>query len=128
MSDLLKKLTKAMDAVADIMTEEESSILNVCMYTYDEFNHFYKKNMRENMSVAKCKLSIKQTKEFDDMVFSEKKYIIKILFLDIAGNPILVKCSQDAYMGLIVIASGIDKKLKDLMGDKEQKTITIKRR
>ena len=35
---------------------------------------------------------------------------------------------QESYLGLVVIASGIDRKLKERMGDAEKKTMKIKGR
>lgn len=128
MGELLNKIWKAADAVSDIMAQEESSMITVNMYTYDDFRHFCKKKMREDRNIAKCTLAVSRTKEFENIVFAEHRYVIRILFLDSYGNPIQVESSQEAYMGLMVIASGIDHKLKDLVGDQEKKTIVIKGR
>lgn len=128
MGELLNKIWKAVDAVSDIITQEESSMITVDMYTYDDFNLFCKKNIRENQNIMKCTLAVLRTKEFENMVFAEYKYVIRILFLDSLGNPIQVNSSQEAYMGLMIIASGIDRKLKELIGDYEKKTLIIRRR
>lgn len=128
MGELLKKMMRAKEAVEDIMAEEESSMLTVNLYTYDDFNRFCKKNKKENPNVEKCTVAIEQAKEFDQMVFAENKYIIRILFLDSMDIPIQLECNQEAYLGLIVIASGIDRELRDFMGNEKKKTLIIQRR
>ena len=128
MGELLNKIRQVADAAADIMAQEESTIRTVDLYTDDDFMHFCKKNIRQHPEIEKCTLAVSRTRDFDHMVFSEYKYVIRVLFLDAMENPILAEGGQESYLGLVVIASGIDRKLKERMGDAEKKTMKIKGR
>lgn len=128
MGEFMDKIRKVADVAADIMSQEESTVRTVNLFTDEDFMRFCKKNIKQHPEIEKCTLAVSRTREFDQMVFSEYKYVIRVLFLDFMENPILAEGGQQAYLGLIVIASGIDRKLKERMGDAEKKTMSIKGR
>lgn len=125
MGDLRDKITRAANAFAEIITEDVSSIQELPIYKYDDFIAFVNKKINEYPEIKKCTLSIMQGREFDNKVYSENKYIIRILMLDEGGRPVCIDGEDDEFVGAVIIASVIDKKLSDYMGEKTQKTVSI---
>lgn len=125
MSDLFEKISKAADAFADIITESENATKTVKIYTYQDFKRYFVKMKKEYPEILKCVISIEQGRQFDDVVYSENKYIIKLVMLKEDNNPVLFGNNPDSYVGTVIIASAIDKDMLDFMGDKTEKTVVM---
>lgn len=125
MNDFWTKLNKAADAVAEVLTEGVTSNQNVKLYTYDEFKEIVMYKRKVYPQIAKCTISVQSRKEFEDKVFPENKYVIRIVMLDEQRKPICVANNPDEYVGALVIADSIDKRLYEFMGDKTEKTVVI---
>lgn len=125
MNDLLKKISKAADAFAGVIMDDVQSDNYVKLYRYQDFRGLFFHKKKEYKQVEKCTISIQEAKEFDDMIFAQNKYIIRILMLDCEKRPICVKGCKDEYVGGLIIADGIDKQLQEFMGGKSEKTVGI---
>lgn len=125
MSDLRDKITRAANAFAEIITEDVSSTQNLSIYKYNDFKSFVNKKINEYPEIVKCTISIMQGREFEDKVYSENKYIIRMVMLDEESRPICMNGKDDEFVGAVIISSAIDKRLKDFMGEKTEKTIVI---
>lgn len=128
MGELFDKISKAVDAFADVITEKQTSTQVVEIYKYEDFRRYFLARRKEIPQIEKCTISVTQKKEFEETVFSENKYIIRILMLDGNGKPISFDEKEDSYVGTIVIASAIDKAMVDFMGEASEKTVGMGRR
>lgn len=125
MSDFFSKLTKAADAFADVITEDLKSDPSVKTYTYEDFKNLVNFKRKEYPQISKCTISVQIKKEFDNLVFSTDKYVIRIVMLDAERRPIIANNSKDEYVGALVFADSIDKRLGGFMGEKTEKTVVI---
>jgi hypothetical protein len=125
LSNILGKISRAADAFAEVITEDLRSDNTVKMYRYSDFKELFISKRKEYPQICKCTISIQQGKQFDDMVFAGNKYIIRIVMLEESKRPICAKGTTDEYVGALVIADGIDKALKDFMGEKTEKTVVM---
>ncbi len=126
MAHFLSKISKAVDAFTDVLVEDIDSKKNVAIYKYDDFKKFLIDKQKKEPRVKKCIIAVTQEKEFDGISFPEVKYLIRIILLDETGLPIPIGNSTEEFMGDIIIASAIDTKLKNYMGNKKEKTVFIK--
>lgn len=125
MNDFLKRLSKAADAFADVITENIVPGQNAKIYTYTDFKTTIVNKRKKYPQIAKSIISVQVKNSFDNKVFPENKYIIRIVMLDSNEKPIHVNERNDEYVGSLVIADSIDKKLSDFMGDKTEKTVIV---
>lgn len=125
MSNIFDKISRAADAFAEVITEDLRSDNTVKMYRYSDFKDLFMSKRKTYPQICKCTISIQQGKQFDDMVFAENKYIIRIVMLDESKRPICANGAADEYVGALVITDGIDKALKDFMGKKTEKTVVV---
>lgn len=126
MSNIFSKLSKAVDAFTDVLTENIDSTKKSSVYKYEEFVKFFRENRKETPEVEKCTISVSLVNEFDGVVFPEKKYLIRIVLLDKDSRPIPINGNKEEFLGNVTIASSIDTKLKDFMGEKTEKTVVWK--
>lgn len=128
MGNIFDKLNKALDAFTDALLEEVSDVKSVEVYRYEDIVLNFRKKIEENSRIVKCRIAVEKVNEYDNRVFSEARYLIRLLFLDIDDNPIKIGVEnfEEAYEGTVVIASAIDSKLKEYMGDKTQKTLVVR--
>ena len=126
MSNILSKISKAVDAFTDVLTEDIDSNKKQEVYKYDDFKKLCVSKHKHEPRVKRCTIAVTQEKEFDGETFPEEKYLVRIVFLDEANRPILVGNNTEEFMGDVIITSSIDTPLKEFMGDKEEKTIVIK--
>lgn len=76
MKDLFSKISKAIDAFTDVLTEDVSSIKQVTLFRYSDFKQFVSKTALQNPSAVKCKISVSKQTEFGGRVFSEKNLLL----------------------------------------------------
>lgn len=126
MSDLLKKISKAVDVFADTLTENTNSTREVQLYRYDDLKQYVVGKGKEYSSVKKAIISVEKAREFDGIIFSGDRYLIKIVLLDENKSPVYFEGRDDAYIGTIIIASSIDKTLQEFMGGKSEKIVGVK--
>lgn len=126
MSDILSKLSKAVDAFTDVLTEDIDSKKNLGIYKYEDFVKFFKENRKENQIVEKCTISVTKVTEFDGVRYPEAKFLIRIVLLDKENCPISISGRDDAILGNATIANSIDSKLSEFMGEKTEKTVVWK--
>lgn len=126
MSEILAKLSKAVDAFTDVLTEDIDSTNNLERYKYDDFIEFCKTNRRKNSIVAKGTISVTKVTEFNGFRYPEAKFLIRIVLLDKCDRPIFINTRKDEILGTIIIANSIDTKLADFMGEKTKKTVVWK--
>lgn len=126
MRDILSKISKAVDAFTDVLTENIDSKKKQEVYKYDDFKKLCASKQKYEPRVKRCTIAVTQEKEFDGETFPEKKYLVRIVFLDETNRPILIGNNTEEFMGDVIIASSIDTPLKEFMGDKKEKTIVIK--
>lgn len=127
MGTLFDKISRAVDAFAEIITEDVQSTKSVRLYTYEELKKYLEKMQKEYPEAAKCTVSVKKDKQFDDIIYSESKYIIKIIMLKGNGSPIYFDENEDSYVGTVIVASAVDKAMSHFMGDKTKKTVMMRR-
>ena len=125
MNDFLDKLNRAADAFAEVLTESIGTNQSTKLYTYDEFKKLVMDKRKICSRVAKCMISVQAKRTFENMVFPENKFVIRIVMLDEARKPICVESNPDEYLGALIIADSIDKKLYDFMGEKTEKTVVV---
>ena len=123
MKDILGKLSKAVDAFTDVLTENIDSTNKMEIYRYSDFKHYFLTKQKENPEIKKATISINKVSEFGNIVFSEKKYLIRIVLLNADKEPIIFEQNPDEYVGTIIVASSIDKELADFMGEKTERTV-----
>lgn len=123
MKDILGKISKAVDAFTDVLTENVDSTNMVEIYRYADFKHYFLKKQKENPEIKRVTISIDKVSEFGNVVFSEKKYLIRIVLLNEEKEPILFDQNPEEYVGTIIVASSIDKELADFMGEKKERTV-----
>ena len=126
MGDLFSKLSKAVDAFTDVLTENVSSTKNVALYKYSDLISFVSKMKQKFPGVSMCRVSLTAQKEFDGMVFPETKYIVRILLLEENGQPICIEGKNDAYLGTVAIASSVDAKMNEFMKGKTERTVAVR--
>ncbi len=126
MSEILSKLSKAVDAFTDVLTEDIDSKKNLGIYKYEDFIKFFNKNRKENPIVAKSTISVTKVTEFDGVRYPETKFLIRIVLLDKDNCPISINGKEEEILGNVTIANSIDTKLVEFMGDKTEKTVVGK--
>lgn len=126
MKDLFSKISKAIDAFTDVLTEDVSSIKQVPLFRYSDFKQFVSKTALQNPSAVKCKISVSKQTEFGGRVFSEKKFVIRVLMLNENETPLAIEGDQNAYLGTIAIASAIDRKLAEFMLGQQIRVLPVK--
>lgn len=124
--NIFSKLSKAVDAFTDVLTEDIDSKINIGIYRYEDFVRFFKDSKRKNTSVEKCTIAVEQVDEFDGVTYPEKKFLIRVVLLNKESFPITLNGNEEEYMGCLVIANSIDTRLKEFMGDKKEKTVVWK--
>lgn len=127
MSDFFSKISRAVDAFTDVLAEDIDSKKELAVYKYEDFRRFVVSRKKVEPRIKKCTIAVDQVKEFDGIVFPEMKYLIRIILLDETNHPIPIGNSMDVFMGDVIIASSIDTKLRDFMGDKKEKTVSVRR-
>lgn len=125
-NEILLKLSKAVDAFTDVLTEDVDSKKHTAIYKYEDFVCFVKENLKTNLNVKKCTIAIEQVSEFDGVIYPETKFLIRIVLLDKDNLPIAINANKEEYLGSITIANCIDTKLKNFMGERKEKTVAWK--
>lgn len=123
MKNLLDKLSRAVDAFADVMTEDVVSVHNVKLYKYEDFKKYFLDIRKENAEVKRAKIYIEKVDEFDGNVFPEKQYLIRIIFINKLDEPVMFENKPNEYMGTVIVASAIDKDLLKFMDGKTERTV-----
>ena len=123
MSDILSKLSKAVNAFADVLTEDIDSKKKIGIYRYEDFVKFFKECRKENKAVEKCTISVTKVTEFDGECYPEPKFLVRIVLFDIDSRPILINGNPEELMGNVTVANAIDSKLASFMGEKTEKTV-----
>ena len=126
MSEILSKLSKAVDAFTDVLTEDIEAKKNLRIYKYEDFVKFFKENRKENPIVEKSTISVTRVMEFAGIRYPEAKFLIRIVLLDKDSRPISINGSDDEILGNITIANSIDTKMAEFMGEKTEKTVVWK--
>lgn len=126
MSEILSKLSKAVDAFTDVLTEDIEAKKNLRIYKYEDFVKFFKENRKENPVVEKSTISVTRVMEFAGIRYPEAKFLIRIVLLDKDSRPISINGSDDEILGNITIANSIDTKMAEFMGEKTEKTVVWK--
>ena len=126
MSEILSKLSKAVDAFTDVLTEDIDSKKNLGTYKYEDFVRFFRENRKENPVVEKSTISVTKVTEFDGVRYPESKFLIRVVLLDKEKRTISINGSKDEILGNVTIANSIDTKLGDFMGEKTEKTVIWK--
>lgn len=126
MRDFFKKISKAVDVFTDTLIENTNSTREVQLYRYDDLKQFVISKGKEYSVVKKAIISVEKVNEFDGIVFSGGRYLIKIVLLDENKRPVYFDGKEDAYIGTIIIASSIDKPLQEFMGGKNEKIVGVK--
>ncbi len=126
MSESLSKLSKAVEAFTDVLTEGIDSKKNIGIYKYEDFIKFFRENRKEYSIIKKCTISVTNVNEFDGVRFPEKKFLIRIVLLDKNNSPISINGKDDEILGNITIANSIDNKLVEFMGKRTEKTVVWK--
>ena len=127
MLDFFSKITKAVDAFTDVLTENVNPTKVVPLYSYGEFAHIVRQEQSTDERICRCSILLKQVTEFEGKVYPEKKFLIKYVFLDCNNHPIPEGETANAFKGGVILASSINTKLKDFMNGKEEKTIVVKK-
>ena len=70
MKDILGKISKAVDAFTDVLTENVDSTNMVEIYRYADFKHYFLKKQKENPEIKRVTISIDKVSEFGNVVFS----------------------------------------------------------
>lgn len=125
MSNILDKISRAVDAFAQVITEDVECHNTAKIYRYNDFQNLLISNKNAYPQICRCTVSIQQARQFDDMIFAENKYIIRIVMLDENKKPICIKGTKDEYVGDLIIADGIDKALKEFMNGKTERTVGV---
>ena len=123
MRDIFGKISKAVDAFADGLTEGIDSTNKREIYRYVDFKHYFLSKQRENPEIKKAVISIEKVSEFGNIVYAEKKYLIRIVLLNKHKEPIIFERNPEEYVGTIIVASSIDQELADFMGEKKERTV-----
>lgn len=126
MSEFLSKLSKAVDAFTDVLTENIKPKKALELYKYEDFVKFFKENRKENPRVEKSIISVTKVTEFDGIKYSEAKFLIRIVLLDKDNHPISINGREDEILGRAVIANSIDIKMDEFMGKETEKIIVWK--
>lgn len=126
MGEIIEKLGRVIDHIAEELTKDEFSLNQVELYRFSDFSCFAKQMVRENASIKKFKISVLRSDRYEEIVFPESKYIIRILCLDKNSEPVLFDSIPGEYKGTMVIASGIDSKFNAFMNGKTEKTVVYK--
>ena len=126
MTEILSKLSKAVDAFTDVLTEDIDSKKILGTYKYEDFVRFFRENRKENPVVEKSTISVTKVTEFDGVRYPESKFLIRVVLLDKENRPISINGSEDEILGNVTIANSIDTKLVDFMGEKTEKTVMWK--
>ena len=123
MNQILNRLSKAIDVFADTLVGEDGAMEQVRLYTYADFKDFIKKSRRNFPTARKCTIALEKGNQYNEQIFSEDKYIIRMVLFDGDGQPLNVDGDIDVYAGKGVIASSIDWELENFMEEKSKKTI-----
>ena len=126
MTEILSKLSKAVDAFTDVLTEDIDSKKILGTYKYEDFVRFFRENRKENPVVEKSTISVTKVTEFDGVRYPESKFLIRVVLLDKENRPISINGSEDEILGNVTIANSIDTKLVDFMGENTEKTVIWK--
>lgn len=126
MGDLFSKFSKAVDAFTDVLTENVTAKKSVALYQYSDLSSFASKMKREYPAVGRLRVSLTKQNEFDGVVFPETKYVVRVLLLDGAGQPICIDGKSDAYLGTVVIASAVDAQMNEFMRGKTERTVAVR--
>ena len=126
MTEILSKLSKAVDAFTDVLTEDIDSKKILGTYKYEDFVGCFRENRKENPVVEKSTISVTKVTEFDGVRYPESKFLIRVVLLDKENRPISINGSEDEILGNVTIANSIDTKLVDFMGEKTEKTVIWK--
>lgn len=127
MNNLFSKISKAVDAFTDILTEDVSSIKKTELYKYSDFVSFVSQMRKNNPNVSKCTVSVNVKNEFNGIVYPEVKYIVRIVLLDKNGSPLRFDDNDEAYIGTVIIAASIDTKMNEFMNGKTVRTVRLMR-
>ena len=123
MSQILNRLSKAIDVFADALVGEDRAMEQVQLYTYSDFKEFIRKGRRDFPTASKCTIALEKNNQYNEQIFSEDKYIIRMILLDGDGQPFNVEGDIDVYAGKGIIASSIDRELENFMEGKSKKTV-----
>lgn len=126
MSDLFSKFSKAVDAFADVLTENVTAKKSVALYKYSDLSSFVSQMKRKYPAVSRVCVSLTRQSEFDGMVFPETKYIVRVLLLDSAGQPISIDGKDDGYLGTVAIASAVDTQMDEFMRGRTERTVAVR--
>lgn len=126
MSDIFSRISKAVDAFTDVLTEGVDSKKYLGIYKYEDFVKFFKETRKDNTSVEKSTISVTKVTEFDGVRFPEAKFLIRIVLFDKNNCPISINGSEEEILGNVTIANSIDTKLVEFMGEKTEKTVVWK--
>lgn len=125
MGDLFMKFSKAVDAFADVLTEDVSSKKTVALYRYSDFTTFVNKVKENFPAVRGCTVSMTKKTSFEGTVFPEPKFLIRILLLQEDGRPASIEGDESGYLGTVVIASAVDTKMSEFMKGKTERTVRV---
>lgn len=123
MAEIFSKVLKAVDAVADVLTEDIDSKKNTGIYKFEDFVKFFGENRKTNPIVEKSTISVTKVTEFDGVRYPEAKFLVRIVLLDKEGYPIYLNKKRDEILGSVTIVNSIDTKLVEFMGEKTKKTV-----
>lgn len=122
MGDILKKLNKIIDSVADAMVEQLPAYTETREYKYEDLSEYVKRMVSEHPQIKKFTVSITRVSEFEGKVFASDRFLIRIVMLNEDKTPLISEGKKDSYIGTVVIAEAIDTKMKDKMGGEATRT------
>lgn len=123
MADIKSKLSKAVDAFTDVLTEGIDSKKSTGIYKYEDFCRYFRKMREKNPIIEKSTISVKRVNEFAGVRYPETKFLIRIVLLDKDNCPISINGNKEEILGSVIIANSIDTKLAEFMGEKTEKTV-----
>lgn len=126
MKKKLEKIGKAVDAFTDVLTEDVDAVENRVLFRYQDFENYILSEKKKNDEIKAVAISVQIVSQYEKNIFTEKKYLIRIVLLNEEKEPILFQNNPDEYEGMILLSSSIDEELSEFMKGKTERTVGIK--
>ena len=125
MSDLFNKINKAIDLITDAMVSQIPTINEMSVYKYSDLSTYIKDMKSEYPEIKRFTIAIDKVSEYAGKVYSNDRFMIKLVMLKDDNTPIIADKNSEYYLGTVIIAEAIDTKLKEKMNGKKNKTFKI---
>ena len=124
--DLFDKFSKVVDKFTDALVADMPDFNESKEYSWSDLVKYVKKMKSEYHMIKKFTVAVDRKSTFGQKVYSNERFVIRIVLLDENGAPIGLSKNDDAYLGTVVVAEAIDAKFKEKMGEQSVKTMIIK--